>query len=129
MVRYMRCRRAVCETVIIDKTLIILIGRDISIEIVIFGTFEGILDFALGSLKDYFLHLLDISSFLTLVGFLALCAPSLPPASGIETFSGLVLLVHLLKATCSLFMPKLITIGAFLLEACAIIREVARLPA
>jgi hypothetical protein len=95
----MRCHCAVSKTVIIDKMLVILIGRNISIKIVIFSTFEGILNFALSSLKDYFLHLLNMSSFFTLMGFLSLHLPSLPSASEIEAFSRLKFLGHLLKMT------------------------------
>jgi hypothetical protein len=122
----MRCCCAIGKAIIIDQSLIILMRNNISIKIIIFGTFEGILNFALSSLKD---DLLDVGSLLTLMGILVLCAPSLPSASGIETFSRLVLLVYLLKVACSLFMPKLITVGAFLLEVYAIVCEVTRLPA
>ena len=102
-------------------------GNNISIKIIISGTFKGILNFTLSSLKDDLL--LNVGGLLTLMGILTLCVPSLPFTFRIETFSGLVLLVHLLKATCSLFMPKLITVGAFLLKVCATICKVTRLPA
>jgi hypothetical protein len=126
VVQYICCCHAVCETVIIDKTFIILIGNDISIEIVVFCTFKGIFNFALGGLKDYFLHLLNMSSFFTLVGFLSLHPPLLPSASRVEAFSSLKLLVHLLEMAFGFFMPNDVTVDAPLHKAWAIICIVAR---
>jgi hypothetical protein len=120
------CRHhTVCKTVVIDKTFIILIGNDISIKIVVFCTFKGIFDFTLGGLKDYFLHLLNMSSFFTLVGFLLLYLPSLPSVSGIEAFSRLKFLVYFLEAAFGFFMPNNVTVGTPLCKAWAIICIVA----
>jgi hypothetical protein len=105
---------------------VILIGIDISIKIVVFCTFKGIFDFALSGLEDHFLHLLDISGFFALVGFLSLHLPSLPSVSRIEAFSRLEFLGHLLKATFRFFMPNYVTVGAPFHKAWAIVYEVAR---
>jgi hypothetical protein len=121
----MRCCCSIGEAIVVDQMFIILIGNNISIEIVIFSTFKGIVDFALGGLKDYFLHLLNMSSFFALVGFLLLCPPSLPSTSGIKAFSRLKFLVYFLEVAFRFFMPNDVTVGTPLHKVWAIICIVA----
>jgi len=94
----MRCCCTIGEAIIVDQTLVVVIGSNICIEIIILLTIaEGIFNDLCGLKYDL---LLDISGLLTLVGCLFPETPSFPSASGVGAVPRLALPSDLLIEAC-----------------------------